>query len=220
MTTRSDDRVLGLAGVFQSARLVQQFAREGRADPAAFRASVDSILVLDPKEPIDVYGDLSGLALGLEVLRDKLDGRHNQPLDLELARYVISMIHLQGRLVRHKPMLDAVRRGVEAAQAQRSFFTPDENSDGVHANLVSRLAELYAQTLSTLTPRIMVNGEPVYLGTPAIAERIRVALLAGVRAAVLWRQVGGSRWQLVFSRRKLTRQAAALRETILPRCQV
>jgi high frequency lysogenization protein len=33
-----------------------------------------------------------------------------------------------------------------------------------------------------------------------IANRIRACLLAGVRAARLWRQVGGSRWQLIFSR--------------------
>ncbi|HEX9626312.1 MAG TPA: high frequency lysogenization protein HflD [Acidiferrobacterales bacterium] len=220
MSSDSSHRVLALAGVFQAARLVQQLAREGHGDSAAYRASIDSILVLDPKEPIDVYGDVAGLALGLEILRDKLDGRHNGPLELELARYVIGIIHLQGRLRRHPSMLDALRRGIEAAQAQRSFFTQDDDGEGVHPSLVARLAEVYAQTLSTLTPRIMVNGEPSFLATPAIAERIRAALLAGVRAAVLWRQLGGSRWQLVFGRRKLTRQAAALRETILPRCQV
>ncbi|MGL4984757.1 MAG: DUF489 family protein [Plesiomonas sp.] len=31
--------------------------------------------------------------------------------------------------------------------------------------------------------------------------------MAGIRAAVLWRQVGGSRLQLVFSRGKLAEQA-------------
>ncbi len=35
------------------------------------------------------------------------------------------------------------------------------------------------------------------------AAKIRALLLAGIRSARLWRQLGGHRWQLIFSRRKL-----------------
>jgi len=34
------------------------------------------------------------------------------------------------------------------------------------------------------------------------AAKIRALLLAGIRAAVLWQQLGGSRWKLFWSRRK------------------
>jgi high frequency lysogenization protein len=33
-----------------------------------------------------------------------------------------------------------------------------------------------------------------------------------VRAAVLWRQLGGNRWQLLFARRKIANEAAHLLE--------
>ena len=35
------------------------------------------------------------------------------------------------------------------------------------------------------------------------AAKIRALLLSGIRSARLWRQLGGHRWQLIFSRRKL-----------------
>mgnify|MGYP003589576645 CR=1 FL=1 len=40
--------------------------------------------------------------------------------------------------------------------------------------------------------------------------RIRAALLAAVRAAVLWRQMGGSHLRLFFGRRRLAARARAL----------
>lgn len=38
------------------------------------------------------------------------------------------------------------------------------------------------------------------------ADKVRALLLAGIRSAMLWRQLGGRRWQLLFSRRKLLDQ--------------
>ncbi|NAS64080.1 lysogenization regulator HflD, partial [Pseudomonas syringae pv. actinidiae] len=38
-----------------------------------------------------------------------------------------------------------------------------------------------------------------------LRQRIQVQV-AGIRSARLWRQVGGHRWQLVFSRRKLLKE--------------
>ncbi|MEH6454630.1 MAG: DUF489 family protein, partial [Psychromonas sp.] len=37
-------------------------------------------------------------------------------------------------------------------------------------------------------------------------HKIRALLLAGVRAAVLWRQIGGKRRQLIFSRKAMLHQ--------------
>jgi high frequency lysogenization protein len=49
----------------------------------------------------------------------------------------------------------------------------------------------------------MVQGNPHYLGQPGVVAEIRAILLAAVRAAVLWRQVGGSYWDFLFSRRAM-----------------
>jgi high frequency lysogenization protein len=205
----SRDAVLALAGIFQSAQLVQQLAREGRADPEALQTSIRSVLALDAPDVPAIYGGLSGLRLGLGLLRDKLTGQ-STPSDLEMARYVVAMIHLEGVLRRQPEMLDAIRRGIDTAQEQMKFFENDAPADGVHPKLIEKLAELYSQTLSTLSPRIMVSGEHGHLMNPAIAARVRAALLAGIRSAVLWRQLGGRRWQLLLSRGRIARTAAEL----------
>lgn len=45
-----------------------------------------------------------------------------------------------------------------------------------------------------------------FLQQPNNAAKIRALLLAGIRSARLWRQLGGHRWQLVFSRSKLLKE--------------
>lgn len=203
------DQVLALAGVFQSACLVQQCAREGRADGAALHASIQSILALDAPDVETIYGGMRGVRLGLEMLSTKLTGK-TKPSDLEMARYVIAMVQLEGSLRRKPKMLDDIRQGIEAARSQMKFFENDALAESVHPLLLDKLAELYSQTLSTLTPRIMVSGEHGHLANPAIAAKVRATLLAGIRSAVLWHQLGGRRWQLLFSRGKIARAAAEL----------
>jgi high frequency lysogenization protein len=39
---------------------------------------------------------------------------------------------------------------------------------------------------------------------------VRTLLLAGLRSAVLWRQLGGGRFDLMFGRKKIMREAEAL----------
>lgn len=196
------DRTLALAGIFQAARLTQQLAREGRTDPSAFHASMQSILRLDAPDTATVFGGVEGAALGLEVLGERL-GTSHEPLDYELARYAINLMQLERELERRAEMQDAIRRGIEAAESQMKFFGDDEDAEGAHPRLVEKLAEIYSQTISTLTPRILVNGEHGHLSNPLIAAKVRAALLAGIRAAFLWRQLGGRRWQLLLQRRRI-----------------
>ena len=49
----------------------------------------------------------------------------------------------------------------------------------------------------------MVKGEPPHLQNPDNINKIRALLLAGIRSAMLWRQVGGLRRHIIFNRRKL-----------------
>ena len=204
------NQVLALAGIFQSACLVQQLAREGHTDSAALRTSIQSILALDAPDVETIYGSARGVRLGLELLNSKLTGK-TKPSDMEMARYVVAMVQLEGSLRRNPKMLEDIRQGIDTARAQMKFFENDAPADGVHPLLMEKLAQLYSQTISTLTPRIMVSGEHGHLANPAIAAKVRATLLAGIRSAVLWRQLGGRRWQLLFSRGKIARAAAELR---------
>ncbi len=215
MNSRLRERTLALAGIFQATRLIQQLAREGRADPTAVAVSINSVLEIDSATIDDIYGGPRGVALGLQLLRDKLRGHADQN-DLEMAHYVINVLQLERRLSGNSAMLSAIRDGIESTISQMKFFRTEnkDTSEQIHPNLAAKLAELYTLTLSTFTPRIMVNGEQGYLENPSIADKVRSLLLAATRSAFLWRQLGGRRWQLLLRRNAIVREAIRILDDI------
>jgi high frequency lysogenization protein len=204
--SQTQDRVLALSGIFQAARLAQQLSREGSADPGPFGASVRSVLRIDAPDTATVYGGARGVALGLRLLRDKLSNGAGRS-DLEVAGYVISILQLEAALRRRPDVTGAIRKGIETIKS--TFDEPPAEDDSAVPPLVEKLAELYTRTLSRLSPRIMVTGEQGYLANAQIAASVRAALFAGIRSAVLWRQLGGNRWQLLLARRRLAAEAHA-----------
>ena len=73
----------------------------------------------------------------------------------------------------------------------------------LHPSVVAKLAELYVDTMGTFNYRIQVKGDPRYLQQEDIASKVRASFLAGVRAAMLWRQLGGSRLQFLLGKRAI-----------------
>ncbi len=82
--------------------------------------------------------------------------------------------------------------------------------------LMSAMAAIYVDVISPLGPRIQVTGSPAVLQSPQVQAKVRATLLAGIRAAVLWHQVGGGRLQLMFSRNRLTTQAKQILAHLTP----
>lgn len=204
MSSTERDRILALAGIFQSAQLVQDLARQARCDEDAYRASLRSILIFDSPDFISLFGGASGLRTGLTRMRELLKG-HTVAHDVEITRYVATMVQLALKLERQPEVIRELHEGIAAA---RTRYGEDlESADEVPAGLVHDLAQLYGRTLSNMNPRILVYGEHGYLTDPNIAARVRTALLSGVRSAVAWVQLGGRRWQLLFNRRRLLKDA-------------
>ena len=80
--------------------------------------------------------------------------------------------------------------------------------------LVSSIASIYSDIISPLGTPIQVAGEPSILKQSINQHKIRALLLAGVRSAVLWRQVGGKRRNILFSRSKIVECAESLLKQI------
>lgn len=199
------ERTLALAGIFQSLSLVREIAYRGEAaDHDAYAACIASVFRIDAPSAAGVYGGAGALRLGLETLLRQLDASRDR--DVELARYCAGTLVLERKLVAQPALVARLRQGIEALATR----APDPADDEVTASL----AALYQETLSTLPPRIMVSGEPAQLMQERVAARIRALLLAAVRSAVLWRQLGGSRLGLLLSRRRILRAARALLEAI------
>lgn len=197
----NEERVLSLAGIFQACTLAQQLANEGRCDEGAMEASVASIFRIDSPSVVGVYGNISNVRIGLRNLIAQLD---ESDRDMSVTRMVVTVMRLERSLSARTDLLEKVQQGIIAAQRQVEHF--GQGSSQVN----SRLAEIYASTLSTLNPRIMVSGNPQQLQQPAVVEKVRSNLLAAVRSAVLWRQVGGRQWQLLLYRRQCSMLARGL----------
>lgn len=197
----NEAQVIALAGVFQSAALVRTTATSGSQDASALEASIASILRLDVDDAAGAFGGLPSVRLGLETLVQQLD---RNPSDLAISQITVTVLRVERKLSARPAMLQTLREGIEALQRQVDHL-------GItHQSVLARLSELYAATLSNLRPRVVVQGNPLYLQQPSHVERIRSTLLAGVRAAVLWRQLGGSQWQLLLKRRQLVMLARGL----------
>ncbi len=201
--SRDEERALAFAGILQALHLVQSTAYGRPYDVKAFQASLTSILLIDADTVEDVYGGVAGVRSGLRLLKTQLLSEQQRP-DAELSRYLVVLLHLERKFSKRSDLLNRVTEGIERAQQQLTHF------DIMHANVLASLADTYAQTISTLQPRIMVKGEPARLNEAGVANQIRALLLAAMRSAVLWRQCGGTRLGLLLGRRKLATAAAAL----------
>ncbi|MTW21037.1 high frequency lysogenization protein HflD [Allochromatium palmeri] len=189
------ERVIALAGIYQAVNCVTRIARQGSADSESMQPCIHSLFQVDAENVELVFGEPGALANGARQLVAQLTGQPER--DLEMTRYVVQVIKLERELARRPDLLAILGDGIREAEAKRAHF------DLLHLNLLAHFAELYSQTLSHLQPRILIHGDPLHLRNPDHQNRLRALLLAAVRSARLWRQVGGSRWQLLFWNRPI-----------------
>lgn len=187
------DQTLALAGIYQAASLVKQIANTGTANNAQIEASLETLFRFDANTVEEVYGSAASIGHGIKILCRHLNDKSSR--DIDITRYVISLIMLEKKLSNNSVMLDEISDRLNKIEAQFAFFTLN------HENSIAKLGHLYKDTISTLGPKIIVSGEQPHLSNETNANKVRALLLAGIRSAVLWKQCGGSRWQILFGRK-------------------
>ncbi len=200
------DRCIALAGIFQAANLVRNIAHEGRCDEESARASIYSLFQVDADSVPEVFGGLEGIATGLNHLIGQLTGKEER--DTETTGYVISMMHLEKKLAKDPDMLTLISNGMHLADSRLAHFPM------LHQNILGQLADLYSETISTMLPRIMVQGDPMHLQSRDNVNYIRSLLLAGIRSTMLWHQCGGARFQIILQRKKIIAHAVEIMDEI------
>ncbi|NNM59673.1 MAG: high frequency lysogenization protein HflD [Legionellales bacterium] len=191
-----EDIVLSFAGIHQAAMLVQEVATTGNCNEAAFNVTIGSLFHLDSPDVPSIYGGKEGLRLGLTSLTATLTSQARTVFDKQIARLVLSMIQVERHLQRNPDLLVVLKRKIEYAKNQADFFTE------THSTVINTLAKIYEDTIGKLSFKIGIIGKRELLSNPEAMSKIRAILLAGIRSAVLWQQVGGNRWQLIFGRRQ------------------
>lgn len=222
--TRWEWQTVALAAVAQSAALVAKLAVHGNASQTELLASVNPLLELSPRSEADVYPNLSHLNLGLRTLGDMFD-RVRAPENTDLVRYTLGMLLLSNKLQANDAMQEKLRNCLmrvqplqlvpENATPWRMEQTTQSDEQLLQEQTFKQIADLYQDTISTLDHRIQVQGQMDYLQNDFVANRVRSLLLAGIRSAVLWRQLGGRRWRLLFYRKRVQETASEIRKRLL-----
>jgi len=205
--SNTQNRTIALAAVFQCVDGVSQIANTGSVDETLFNTCISSILDDGADTAEGLYGSLKNLKSGLKSMMYQLGSGQitpdGKPKDMEATRYALGLLHLEKKLHKNPEVFEQVLEGIKDTQKKLEFF------DIGHENITASLADIYANTISNIGPKIMVKGEQTHLANPGNASKIRALLLAGIRAALLWRQAGGNRWKLLLERGKLQKQADA-----------
>ncbi|WP_076418780.1 high frequency lysogenization protein HflD [Colwellia sp. UCD-KL20] len=202
------EQTLTLAAICQVAFWVQKLSRSGQIDDAELTILLNSIMNTSPTSTLDVYGnDITNLKVGLETLIQHL-GNQSKNKDPELTRYVVSLLGLERRLSKHNKQMALLGERIEQCERQLAHY--DINSE----TLISSIASIYSDLISPLGSPIQVAGDPTILKQPTNQHKIRALLLAGIRSAVLWRQVGGKRRNILFARSKIVECAESLLKQI------
>lgn len=197
---------LALAGIYQASALVNHLANTGKIkNHHAFEASINSIFTIEAPQLISIYGSETNLKLGLDEIINVFSKKQPRS-NPHISRYALSMMLVERQLSKREDLLTEIKRRIQHGNSQRRYFSE------IHSVVLANLADTYTSTISTLRLRIQLVGKSEFLYKDETINNARALLLAGVRSAVLWHQVGGRRWQLFFARSKILQMATLIKE--------
>jgi high frequency lysogenization protein len=194
------DRNLALAGVFQATELVRQAASHGTWSGYAATSSLQSLFMLEADSTEGIYGGTDRMRLGVETMLAVLQGEQRYT---DVLRYTVGLLQIEKKFRRSARLQDEVGRRLLEISGQGPELDQHDRED-LQAREIS---ELYSETISRLSPRIVVSGKPQYLKNQRTVDWVRTLLLAGLRSAMLWSQLGGGRFELMFGRKNIIRDA-------------
>nr|WP_278250720.1 MULTISPECIES: high frequency lysogenization protein HflD [Shewanella] len=189
------DRTMALAATLQAVAQVQYIARHGETDDEQLAAALNTIMVTDPDSIDDIYPDKKVLANGYRWVINQLGDNHQK--DVEITRYLVGLLALERKLSRNHAALAMMSERIQQVRRQLQHFAVTDEQ------VIANIADIYSDIISNLGPKIQISGNPHILQQKQVQNKIRALLLAAMRSAVLWRQLGGKRRQLVFSRKAI-----------------
>lgn len=206
MQNKIDNLTISLAGMIQPISLIRDIAQTGKSNTAAFETCLNSLFKTNPENALAVYGDLSQLHIGLEKLVTILSPVND--LSKMTVRHMLSLMRIQKKIFRSSDLTKTLTQRINQAKKQVEYFHL------THPTVIANLADTYINIITPFRYRFLVLGNQQILGIHENMEKIRALLLAAIRASVLWRQLGGSRLQLIFLRHKLKAAAVSILKNI------
>ncbi|NVK22647.1 MAG: high frequency lysogenization protein HflD [Kangiellaceae bacterium] len=195
------DSVIALAGICQALECVRKIAKTGEADAIDMEVMFESVLKIDAQSTEEVYRNHKYLHTGMKVLTEQLSGSKTES---DFGRYLVGVLNLQKRFMSDHNMQEIMQSRL--AQTNRLF----NYQQSINHEVIEQLANIYKDTISSYSTKIQVTGNGKYLEQAANQAKIRALLLAAIRSAVLWQQVGGKKRQFLLSKNRIVETAKAL----------
>lgn len=195
MSTEYINKTIALSGIHQALLQVQNIAWENQFNESDIDICFSSIFQRDPDTYMDVYGSATNLRSGLQALKSSFTNKHDKQA-LERARYMVNLLVLSKNIKNNKQL---------GQQIGTTLSLLDEAANDIEQQrdyIIERLAQLYQNAISPLTPRVIVYGEPTFLQLEKNAATIRAMLFTGLRACLLWYQAGGNQINLLLGKSK------------------
>ena len=196
-TQQERDRTIALAALLQSVHLVHNIAVSGQADQTDINTLLNSLIVSDADTTEAVYGKLSNLKTGLDQLHIQLVVQKSKH-ELTQIQYAVNLMRLASKLSKYDSLMKVITEEIDQIPQYIEQYGEIQNEQ-----VLTQISTTYKRTVSNLTPFINVHGDESNLQNTHNANLIRALLLAGIRAAILWHQKGGSYWQLLFQSNKI-----------------
>ena len=210
--TKWEYQNLALAAIAQSATLVNNLAVSGSADPSAIAVCVDPLFDFSPASVESMFPNPIQLSPGLRCLQE-IFSSDKELRNPEVIRYLLGILALRQKIMSDRAMQEKLQALLQQVTPLASFDEVD--NDGSQQRFFEQVAGVYQETISTYPFRINVKGDLQFLRNENVANRVRTLLLAGIRWAVFWYQIGGRRWHLVLYRKKIDQTVGDIRRNLL-----
>ena len=195
------NETISLGAIYQACNEIKKIAWQGEINNNIIEPLINSVYQTTSEEIEDVFISIKRLNSGLDFLRRQLVGDAFSR-DGEVSRYFEAI----GILVKNMNKKDDVLNKLRTELTRQSMPINEDNLDQ-HALFLS---ELYLSTVSTVEPRIIVNGDNKYLTDKKNAAMIRSLLLCAIRSYILWQQSGGSKFRIFIFKKKIAELAVKL----------
>lgn len=207
MAISISDQTTALAATIQFLKQVRDIALGKDIDAQTLLIPVNAIFATSPASAVDVYSGLKNIQEGLYLFSKDILKNTGDPESVEIIRMFLMIIHLEKKASKDSNLLNGIAVGIKRSKSQAEYF-----DSKVHDSVIAGLGDLYSKTISTLSPRIMIRGDSEKLKDPKSIATIRMLLMAAIRSAILWKQCGGSKLKIIFSRKRYVETATYLLE--------
>ena len=198
---------IALAALFQCCTQINRIAHTGYCDEQAVSTVFRALLVTNPNTIEDIY-KISELKTGFRGLIEgfSAEGITDNSAN-ELVKLAMQVISLTDRIVRNTSLYNRLSNEIDTLKDQIEKACPDflegKTSVVLSKENVEKFAQLYQSLISPNFSKLLIFGEERFLSSTENQNRIRALLLAGIRAVVLWNQVGGKKLYLMFRRKEI-----------------